>query len=76
MEGFVSWVGRSSQHISMDLYQEVEGRRVNFLSARFVTVSQDPITGRATPNMPLITTDPEQEEIVRRGRGISLLHFV
>ncbi|VDK65288.1 unnamed protein product [Anisakis simplex] len=62
-----------SKHISIVDHIH-QGRRVNFLSARFVTVSQDPITGRATPNMPLITTDPEQEEIVRRGRAAREIH--
>uniref|UniRef100_A0A915AKY9 HotDog ACOT-type domain-containing protein n=1 Tax=Parascaris univalens TaxID=6257 RepID=A0A915AKY9_PARUN len=67
MEGHVSWVGRSSLEVSMHLSQEIQGSRRDFLSAKFITVSREPSGDRSTPNVPLKTTSPEEEKMVRKG---------
>uniref|UniRef100_A0A0M3IR05 HotDog ACOT-type domain-containing protein n=1 Tax=Ascaris lumbricoides TaxID=6252 RepID=A0A0M3IR05_ASCLU len=67
MEGHVSWVGRSSLEVSMHLSQEIQGSRTDFLSAKFITVSREPSGDRSTPNVPLKTTSPEEEKMVRKG---------
>ncbi|KHN86298.1 Acyl-coenzyme A thioesterase 9, mitochondrial [Toxocara canis] len=67
MEGHVSWVGRSSLEVSMHLSQQLQGCRVDFLSAKFITVSREPSGERSTPNVPLKTTSTEEEEMVRKG---------
>ncbi|KHN86308.1 Acyl-coenzyme A thioesterase 9, mitochondrial [Toxocara canis] len=69
MEGHVSWVGRSSLEVSMHLSQKVQasGSRVDFLSAKFITVSRDPSGERPSPNVPLKATSSKEEEIIGKG---------
>uniref|UniRef100_A0A915AJC2 HotDog ACOT-type domain-containing protein n=1 Tax=Parascaris univalens TaxID=6257 RepID=A0A915AJC2_PARUN len=67
MQGNVTWVGRSSIEVSMELWQDVNGQRSDYLNARFVMVGRDPSATRSLPLAPLKTTSEEEEKIIERG---------
>ncbi|VDM38698.1 unnamed protein product [Toxocara canis] len=49
------------------LRYKIQGSRVDFLSAKFITVSRDPSGERPSPNVPLKATSSKEEEIIGKG---------
>uniref|UniRef100_A0A915Q0J8 HotDog ACOT-type domain-containing protein n=1 Tax=Setaria digitata TaxID=48799 RepID=A0A915Q0J8_9BILA len=68
MDGFVSWVGRSSLEVSMQLTQNSNGVMNKFLQTKFVIVARDLAGKRSLTNVPLITTNAEEEAIFIQGK--------
>ena len=63
MDGYISWVGRSSIEATMTLkqkYSETDLRDI--LKAKFVMVSQDPITRKSVRNIPLLLETESDKE--------------
>ena len=63
MDGYISWVGRSSIEATMTLkqkYSETDLRDI--LTAKFVMVSQDPITRKSVRNVPLLLETESDKE--------------
>ncbi|VDM38697.1 unnamed protein product [Toxocara canis] len=67
MAGNVSWVGKSSIEVSMELWQDVNGQRSDYLKATFVMVARNPSATRSLPLAPLKITSVEEEELFERG---------
>ncbi len=79
MEGFVSWVGRSSIEASIRVLQETEPNSPKWhtvIDAKFVMVAKHPITAASTPVCPLEFDDAEEKKIFQHGEGILLIFFV
>lgn len=68
MDGFVSWVGRSSLETSMQLSQKINGVTKKFLQTKFVIVARDAKGKRSIPNVPLIVTNDKEEAIFNDGK--------
>uniref|UniRef100_A0A0R3RLJ3 HotDog ACOT-type domain-containing protein n=1 Tax=Elaeophora elaphi TaxID=1147741 RepID=A0A0R3RLJ3_9BILA len=68
MDGFVSWVGRSSLETSMQLSQTINGATNKFLQTKFVIVARDVEGKKSIPNAPLIVTNAEEEAIFNKGK--------
>uniref|UniRef100_A0A8R1Y6F1 HotDog ACOT-type domain-containing protein n=1 Tax=Onchocerca volvulus TaxID=6282 RepID=A0A8R1Y6F1_ONCVO len=68
MDGFVSWVGKSSLEISMQLTQKSKGTMNKFLQTKFVIVARDLEGKRSLINVPLIVTNAEEEAIFNEGK--------
>ena len=68
MDGYISWVGRSSIEATMTLkqkYSETDLREI--LTAKFVMVSQDPTTRKSVRNVPLLVETEEEKENFYQG---------
>ncbi|KAM3718622.1 Acyl-coenzyme A thioesterase 9 [Dirofilaria immitis] len=68
MDGFVSWVGKSSLEISMQLTQNCQGVMRKFLQTKFVIVARDLEGKRSLTNVPLIVTNDKEEAIFNEGK--------
>ncbi|VBB33956.1 unnamed protein product [Acanthocheilonema viteae] len=68
MDGFVSWVGRSSLETSMQLSQNVNGVTKKFLQTKFVIVARDVEGKKSLPNVPLVVTNAKEEVIFNEGK--------
>ncbi|CAG9537403.1 unnamed protein product [Cercopithifilaria johnstoni] len=68
MDGFVSWVGRSSLETSMQLSQNINGVTNKFLQTKFVMVARDAEGKKSLPNIPLVVTNAEEEAIFNKGK--------
>ncbi|TKR80324.1 hypothetical protein L596_014413 [Steinernema carpocapsae] len=69
MHGHVSWVGRSSIEVTMNLKQKPYDSHepVDILTAKFVMVSRDPTTNTSVSNVPLKLETPEDKEMFQTG---------
>uniref|UniRef100_A0AC34RJV8 HotDog ACOT-type domain-containing protein n=2 Tax=Panagrolaimus sp. JU765 TaxID=591449 RepID=A0AC34RJV8_9BILA len=63
MDGFISWVGKSSLEVTMNLKQKYAEQDLrDILTAKFVMVSQDPETRKSVRNVPLLLETGRDEE--------------
>ncbi len=73
MTGFVTWVGRSSMEICVELHQDKDGSGKNFqelvASATFSFVALDPISGRPCSINPLVPESDEEKADFERGQA-------
>jgi acyl-coenzyme A thioesterase 9 len=73
MTGFVSWVGRSSMEICVELHQDKDGSGSNFqelvASATFTFVALDPISGRPCSVNPLAPQSEVEKADFDRGQA-------
>ncbi|VDN04140.1 unnamed protein product [Thelazia callipaeda] len=73
MQGFVSWVGRSSLEVSMQLVQNSNSVPNKFLQSKFVMVARDLEGKRSLTNVPLVTTNSKEESIFNEGKEAHIL---
>jgi len=70
MTGYVSWVGKSSMEICVNVDQDVSGNKdfsSSVASAKFTFVALDPISGRPCAINPLVPETAEEVQDFERG---------
>uniref|UniRef100_A0A8W4FG64 Acyl-CoA thioesterase 9 n=2 Tax=Sus scrofa TaxID=9823 RepID=A0A8W4FG64_PIG len=65
--GHVSWVGKTSMEVKMQMFQLHDNEFFPVLSATFVMVARDSENKRPAFVNPLILESPEEEELFRQG---------
>ncbi|XP_020904436.1 acyl-coenzyme A thioesterase 9, mitochondrial [Exaiptasia diaphana] len=68
MSGNVTWVGKSSMEVTMDLGQIVNGSFKHILDARFLMVSRDIKRERAALVNPLVLKTDKEKQIFQQGQ--------
>lgn len=78
LEGFISWVGRSSMEATIRVFQETHANSKNWqkvMDAKFVMVAKHPKTNASVPVCPLELQDDDEKKIFQQGEGQMLQIF-
>ncbi|KAK3604467.1 hypothetical protein CHS0354_007171 [Potamilus streckersoni] len=69
MSGHVTWAGKSSMEITMDLNQEINNSWTKMIQAKFVMVARNPVTKGAVMVNPLHPIGEKEEALFKMGEA-------